>query len=78
MFLYGNFALKPLKIGEIMLNNKIMQFSCLYWNKNEKKADRKRPYFTMESAMNAILPDASGKMHRGIVVWVLVMGGIMK
>ena len=43
-----------------------------------KKADRKRPYFTMESAMNAILPDASGKMHHGIVVWVLVMGGIMK
>ena len=27
MFLYENFALKPLKIGEIMSNNKIMQFT---------------------------------------------------
>ena len=27
---------------------------------------RKRPYFKMESAMTAILRDASGKMHHGI------------
>ena len=32
-----------------------------------KKAMRKRPYFTMESAMTAILRDASGKMHHGIL-----------
>ena len=28
---------------------------------------RKRPYFKMESAMTAILRDASGKMHHGIL-----------
>ena len=28
---------------------------------------RKRPYFTMESAMTAILRDPSGKMHHGIL-----------
>ena len=28
---------------------------------------RKRPYFTMESAMTAILRDASGKMHHRIL-----------
>ena len=32
-----------------------------------KKETRKRPYFTMESAMTAILCDASGKMHHGIL-----------
>ena len=32
-----------------------------------KKPTRKRPYFTMESAMTAILRDASGKMHHGIL-----------
>ena len=32
-----------------------------------KKATTKRPYFTMESAMTAILRDASGKMHHGIL-----------
>ena len=32
-----------------------------------KKATRKRPYFTMESAMTAILRDTSGKMHHGIL-----------
>ena len=32
-----------------------------------KTATRKRPYFTMESAMTAILRDASGKMHHGIL-----------
>ena len=32
-----------------------------------KKAMRKRPYFTMESAMTAILRNASGKMHHGIL-----------
>ena len=51
MFLYGNFALKPLSIGDIMSNNNIMQFSYFYWHTNEKKADEKRPHFTMESAI---------------------------
>ena len=32
-----------------------------------KKRTTKRPYFTMESAMTAILRDASGKMHHGIL-----------
>ena len=32
-----------------------------------KKPTRKQPYFTMESAMTAILHDASGKMHP----WIL-------
>ena len=32
-----------------------------------KMATRKRPYFTMESAMTAILRDASGRMHHGIL-----------
>ena len=32
-----------------------------------KKPTRKRPYFMMESAMTAILRDASGKMHDGIL-----------
>ena len=32
-----------------------------------KKPTRKRPYFTMESAMTAILRDGSGKMHHGIL-----------
>ena len=32
-----------------------------------KKPTRKRPYFKMESAMTAILLDASGKMHHGIL-----------
>ena len=32
-----------------------------------KKSGRKRPYFTVKSAMTAILRDASGKMHRGIL-----------
>ena len=32
-----------------------------------KKPTRKRPYFKMESAMTAILHDASGKMHHGIL-----------
>ena len=32
-----------------------------------KEPTRKRPYFTMESAMTAILRDASGKMHHGIL-----------
>ena len=39
-----------------------------------KKLTRKRHYFSMESAMTAILQDASGKMHHGILfdrpVWV--------
>ena len=45
MFLCGNFALKPLHIGEIMSNNKIMKFSYFYWNTNEKKADEKTTLF---------------------------------
>ena len=45
MFLYGNLALKPLQIGEIMSNNKIMQFSYFNWNTNEKKADNKTALF---------------------------------
>ena len=45
MFLFENFALKPLQIGEIMSNNKIMQFSYFYWNTNEKKADNKTALF---------------------------------
>ena len=44
-YLCGNFALKPLQIGEIMSNNKIMQFSYFYWNKNEKKGDEKKTLF---------------------------------
>ena len=32
-----------------------------------KKPTRKRPYFTMESAMTTILRDTSGKMHHGIL-----------
>ena len=57
MFLCGNFALKPLQIGEIMSNNEIMYFSYFYWKSSEKKAEEK----TMESAITAILRDASGK-----------------
>ena len=34
-----------------------------------KKATRKRPYFTMESAMTAILRDASGKMHHAGILF---------
>ena len=32
-----------------------------------RKLTTKRPYFTMESLMTAILRDASGKMHHGIL-----------
>ena len=32
-----------------------------------KKPTRKRPYVKMESAMTAMLRDASGKMHHGIL-----------
>ena len=32
-----------------------------------KKPTRKRPYFTMESAVTATLRDASGEMHHGIL-----------
>ena len=32
-----------------------------------KKPTRKRPYFTMETALTAILRDASVKMHHGIL-----------
>ena len=45
MFLCGNFALKPLQIGEVMSNNKIMQFSYFSWNTNEKKGDEKKTLF---------------------------------
>ena len=33
----------------------------------KKKPTRKRLYFKIESAMTAILRDASGKMHHGIL-----------
>ena len=32
-----------------------------------KKPTRRRPYFTMESALTAILRDTSEKMHHGIL-----------
>ena len=32
-----------------------------------RKTESKRLYFTMESSMTAILRDASGKMHHGIL-----------
>ena len=32
-----------------------------------KKPTRKRPYFTMETALTALLRDASVKMHHGIL-----------
>ena len=32
-----------------------------------KKPTRKRPYFTMESAVATMLRDASGKMHHRIL-----------
>ena len=32
-----------------------------------KKPTRKRPYFTMKSAMSAILRNTSGRMHHGIL-----------
>ena len=44
-----------------------------------KKPKRKRPYFKMESAMTAILRDASGKMHHGILFDPpLVLGRILE
>ena len=67
MFLYGNFALKPLPIGDIMSNNNIMQFSYFYWHTNEKKADDKTTSFHDGICHTAILRDASGKTHRGIL-----------
>ena len=45
MFLCGNFALKPLQIGEIMSNNEIMYFFYFYWKSSEKKADEKTTLF---------------------------------
>ena len=33
-----------------------------------KMPTRIRPYFTMESAMTAVLRDASGKTHHGMLV----------
>ena len=50
-----------------MSNNKIMQFSYFYWNTNEKKGDEKTTLFHDGSAMTAILRNASGKMHHGIL-----------
>ena len=46
MFLGGNFALKPLQVGEIMSNNEIMQFSYFYWKSSEKKADEKTTFIS--------------------------------
>ena len=34
-----------MQIGEIMSNNKIIQFSYFYWNKNEKKGDDETTLF---------------------------------
>ena len=45
MFLCGYFAPKPLQIGEILSNNKIMQFSFFYWNTNAKKCGEKTALF---------------------------------
>ena len=45
MSLFGNFALMPLQIGEIMSNNEIMEFSYFYWKTNEKKGDEKTTLF---------------------------------
>ena len=45
MFLYGNFAVKPLQIGEIMTNNEIIQFSYFTGRRIEKKADEKTTLF---------------------------------
>ena len=48
MFLYGNFASKspkPLQVGEIMSNDKIMPIFYFYWNTNTKKADEKTTLF---------------------------------
>ena len=50
-----------------MSNNKIMNFLTFTGTQMRKKATRKRPYFTIESATTAILHDASGKMHHGIL-----------
>ena len=63
MFLCGNFALKPLQIGEIMSNNEIIQFSYFYWKSN---ADEKTTLFHDRIChVCEILRDASGKMHHG-------------
>ena len=67
MSLYGNLALKPLQIGEIMSNNKKCNFLTFTGTQMREKPTTKRPYFTMESAMTAILRDASEKMRHGIL-----------
>ena len=67
MFLCGNFTLKPLQIGEVMSNNKIMQFSDFYWNTNEKKGDEKTTSFHDRICHDCVLRNASGKMHHGIL-----------
>ena len=38
-----------MQTGEIMSNNKITQFSYLYWNTNEEKADEKTTLFHNEN-----------------------------
>ena len=72
MFLCGNFALKPLQIGEVMSNNKIMQFSYFYWNTNEKKGDEKTTLFHVGICHDCDNACASGKMHHGILFARLV------
>ena len=67
MFLNANLALKPLQIGEIISNNKIMQFSYCYWNTNEKKADNKTTVFHDGICHDCDITCASGKMHHGIL-----------
>ena len=44
-----------------------MNFLTFTGTQMRKKATRKRPYFTIESATTAILHDASEKMHHGIL-----------
>ena len=64
---YGNFALKPLHIGESGQMTKLCNFLTFMERQMRKRPTTKRPYFTMESAMTVILRDASGKMHHGIL-----------
>ena len=71
MFLCGNFALKPLQIGEIISNDKIMQVSHFYCNTNEKKADEKTTLIHDGICHAAMLGDASGEMHHGILLIVV-------
>ena len=67
MLLSGNFALKPLQIGEIMSNNEITYFFYFYWKSSEKKADEKKTLFQDRICYDCDIACASGKMHHGIL-----------